>query len=81
MLAQKNDYDTAFFSSESNIIFDDIFRSKKMFIVAEPGNVRTRLLRDSLSTIKFKNTEFQEYLATKKLLRLGKTDQIILISQ
>lgn len=35
------------------------------------------LLKDNIDTIEFENTEFQEYLAAKEILRLGRTEQVI----
>ncbi|MCK5503975.1 MAG: hypothetical protein KAJ10_02375, partial [Thermodesulfovibrionia bacterium] len=35
------------------------------------------LLKDNIDTIEFENTEFQEYLAAKEMLRLGRADQSI----
>lgn len=35
------------------------------------------LLKDNIDTIEFENTEFQEYLAAKEILRMGKADQIV----
>ncbi len=35
------------------------------------------LLKDNIDTIEFENTEFQEYLAAKELLRLGRTEQVM----
>ncbi len=35
------------------------------------------ILKDNIETVEFENTEFQEYLAAKEIVRLGKTDQIV----
>jgi hypothetical protein len=35
------------------------------------------VLKDNIDTVEFENTEFQEYLAAKEILRLGRTDQIV----
>ena len=35
------------------------------------------LLKDNKDTIEFENTEFQEYLAAKEILRLGRIDQVV----
>lgn len=35
------------------------------------------LLRDNIDLIEFENTEFQEYLAAKEILRLGRVEQVI----
>lgn len=35
------------------------------------------LLKDDIDTIEFENTEFQEYLAAKEIVRMGNTEQII----
>src|SRR4030042_2701477 len=35
------------------------------------------LLKDNIDTIEFENTEFQEYLAAKEILRLGRAEQVI----
>jgi len=35
------------------------------------------LLKDNIDTIEFENTEFQEYLAAKEMLRLGRAEQRI----
>ena len=34
-------------------------------------------MKDNIDTIEFENTEFQEYLAAKEILRLGRTEQVI----
>jgi len=35
------------------------------------------LLKDNIDSIEFENTEFQEYLAAKEILRLGRVEQVI----
>jgi len=35
------------------------------------------LLKNNIDSIEFENTEFQEYLAAKEILRLGRTEQVI----
>lgn len=35
------------------------------------------LLKDNIDSIEFENTEFQEYLAAKEILRMGRVDQIV----
>lgn len=37
--------------------------------------INRSLLKDNIDTIEFENTEFQEYLAAKEMLRLGRADQ------
>lgn len=39
--------------------------------------INRSLLKDNIDTIEFENTEFQEYLAAKEMLRLGRADQSI----
>jgi DNA polymerase III delta prime subunit len=35
------------------------------------------LLKDNIDSVEFENTEFQEYLAAKEILRLGRVEQVV----
>lgn len=60
--------------------FDDIESNLSIsFLNQVPINsfYERSLLKDSIDSIEFENTEFQEYLAAKEIFRLGRTDQVI----
>ncbi len=60
--------------------FDDVKSNLNIsFLQQVPIEIfyKRSLLKDNIDTIEFENTEFQEYLAAKEILRLGRVDQII----
>lgn len=74
-------YQTNILKKEELItIFDDV-KSNLNIIFLQQVPIEffyeRTVLKDNIDTVEFENTEFQEYLAAKEILRLGRTDQII----
>ncbi len=60
--------------------FDDLRSDLKVSLLQQiPLEVfyDETVLKDNIDTIEFDNTEFQEYLAAKEIIRLGHTQQVI----
>jgi hypothetical protein len=60
--------------------FDDVKSNLNIsFLQQVPVEIfyNRSLLKDNIDTIEFENTEFQEYLAAKEILRLGRPEQVI----
>ena len=74
-------YQTNLLTKEELITFFDDVKSNLniSFLQQVPVEIfyRRSLLKDNTDTIEFENTEFQEYLAAKEILRLGRTEQVI----
>lgn len=74
-------YQTNLLSKEELVTFFDDVKSNLNISLLQQVPLETfidrSLLKDNIDTIEFENTEFQEYLAAKELLRLGRPDQSI----
>ena len=74
-------YQTNILNKEDLVtLFDDIKSNLSMsFLEQVPIDMlydRT-VLKNNITTVEFENTEFQEYLAAKEILRLGKLPQVV----
>ena len=74
-------YQTNLLTKEELITFFDDVKSNLniSFLQQVPIEIfySRSLLKDNIDTIEFENTELQEYLAAKEILRLGRTEQVI----
>lgn len=65
---------------EVMIFFDDIKSNLSISFLNQVSITdlyERRLLKDNIDSLEFEHTEFQEYLAAKEILRLGRMDQIV----
>jgi hypothetical protein len=74
-------YQTNILSKEELMtFFDDVESNLNISLLQQvplEAFINRSLLKDNIDTIEFENTEFQEYLAAKEMLRLGRADQSI----
>ncbi|MCL4536204.1 MAG: hypothetical protein M1610_01210 [Nitrospirae bacterium] len=74
-------YQTNILSKEELMtFFDDVDSNLNISLLQQvplESFYNRSLLKDNIDTIEFENTEFQEYLAAKEMLRLGRADQSI----